>query len=55
MNIMKHLCAVLALILLPLGTTAQEHIEKAFADFLKMKGNTYSESHSKGVTGYLLL
>ena len=29
MNIMKHLCAVLALILLPLGTTAQEHIEKA--------------------------
>lgn len=47
MNIMKHLCAVLALILLPLGTTAQEHIEKAFADFLKMKGNTYSESHSK--------
>jgi len=35
------------LTILPLVATAQEHIENAFADFLKMKGITYSETHSK--------
>ena len=47
MNSMKHFITALGLVLLPLGVVAQEHIEQAFADFLKKKGVTYSESHAK--------
>jgi len=47
MSIMKQFAAAFAFTLLPLAATAQEHIEKAFSDFLKMKGVTYAESHSK--------
>ena len=47
MKSVNHLVTVIVLFLLPLGVTAQEHIENAFADFLKQKGVTYSESHAK--------
>ena len=47
MKSVYYLVTAIALFLLPLGVTAQEHIENAFADFLKQKGVTYSESHAK--------